>query len=323
MAQAAITTDVACRRGGHAAAPAERLPKPQVSGKPPGVAMMKTFAATLIAAMFTAACACPSAAPSPGTGAELVQAFANPARTEAFRARDRYRHPRETLEFFDVTPEMTLVEIWPGQGWYTEILAPYLRDHGHYYAAGYVVSAEQSPQWRKDDAAEFAAKLKAAPQLYDKVIVTELGLPDRWEMAPPGSADRVLTFRNIHNWIAGGYEQQMFAAMSRALKPGGIAGVVEHRANPGATLAQMKQSGYVTEAYVIQLAESAGLKLQARSEINANPKDSKDYAQGVWTLPPTLKLGDQDRQKYLDIGESDRMTLRFVKPLLVAPKNPA
>ena len=281
--------------------------------------MKAAFTAALAAATLLTACASQEVAPPPPTPLQL--AIADPARGDAAHQRDRYRHPLETLTFFDVQPQMTVLEVWPGAGWYTDILAPYLRDHGQYYAAGFVVSDDSSPQWRKDVAEDFAKKFAAAPQRYGNVHITEAGAPDRWEIAPAGSVDRVLTFRNVHNWIAGSYENEMFAAMFRVLKPGGILGVVEHRAEPGTTLDQMKKTGYVTEGYVIALAEHAGFQLQARSEINANPHDSKDYPEGVWTLPPTLRLGDKDRQKYLDIGESDRMTLRFVKPMLVAPKD--
>ena len=280
--------------------------------------MKASLIVALLATSLTAACAGNNIfAPPPSP---LERAVDNPARSEAFRARDRYRHPLETLQFFDVQPEMTVVEIWPGAGWYSEILAPYLRNRGRYIAAGFAVSDESSPRWRKDIAEDYAKKFGNAPQLYGHVEITELGAPDHWAMAEAGSADRVLTFRNVHNWIAGAYEKEMFKAIYAALKPGGVLGVVEHRAKPGTTLEQMKASGYVTEAYVIELASNAGLKLQEKSEINANPKDSKDYPQGVWTLPPTLRLGDQDKQKYLDIGESDRMTLRFIKPILAAPK---
>lgn len=275
---------------------------------------MKTrLTLALLATLLVTACAGNSILSRRPTPLEV--AVANPARTEAFRARDRYRHPVETLKFFGVQPEMTVVEIWPGAGWYTEILASYLRSHGRYIAAGFVVSDESSPSWRKDIAEDYAKKFVNNPQVFGHVEITELGAPDRWRMTDPGSADRVLTFRNVHNWIAGGYEKDMFTAIATALKPGGVLGVVEHRAKPDATLQQMKDSGYVTEAYVIQLATNAGLKLEEKSEINANPKDTKDYSQGVWTLPPTLRLGEQDKQKYLDIGESDRMTLRFIKPL--------
>lgn len=282
--------------------------------------MKLRIAASLLTAVVVGACVAPGATPTAAApSADLQQIINGPSRSAAFRTRDRYRHPLETLAFFGLYPEQTVVEIWPGMGWYSEILAPYLQAHGHYIAAGYVTSADDSPQWRKDDAAALAAKFAAAPQWYGGAQITEAGLPDRWQIAPPNSADVVLTFRNIHNWLKGGYDHEMAAAAYRALKPGGVFGVVEHRARPLATMEQMKQSGYVTEDYVIQLVESAGFKLQARSEINANPADTRDYAGGVWTLPPSLRLGDADRQKYLDIGESDRMTLRFVKPLVVAP----
>src|SRR5581483_9240558 len=244
----------------------------------------------------------------------LDRAIASSERNEAFKLRDPYRHPKETLEFFGLQPQMTVAEIWPAPGWYTEILAPYLRGRGKYIAAGFVTSWEGAPQWRVGAMKEYRALLAAKPKRYDQVQVTEVGKPDRWELAPAGSVDLVLTFRNVHNWIAAEYERDMFAAFYRALKPGGTLGVVEHRAAPGTSIEVTKKTGYVTEEYVIALAEGAGFRLAAKSEINANPKDSKDYPEGVWTLPPTLKLGDQDRAKYMEIGESDRMTLKFVKP---------
>lgn len=273
------------------------------------------FAAALALAWATTACTPPvKLAPS----APLDAALGGAHRTEAFRARDRYRHPRETLEFFGLKPDQTVVEIWPAPGWYAEILAPYLRERGKYIAAGFVVSWEGAPQYRLDEMSELRARFAADPASYSRVEITELGKPDRWTAAPPESADLVLTFRNVHNWIAGDYEREMFAAFFRALKPGGTLGVVEHRAAPGTGIDVMKKSGYVTEDYVVQLAEAAGFKLVGKSEINANPRDTKDYAEGVWTLPPTLKLGDQDRERYLAIGESDRMTLKFVKPMLMS-----
>jgi len=234
----------------------------------------------------------------------LADVIAGPQRTPAFKARDRYRHPLEGLEFFGLKPDMTVVEIWPSGGWWTEILAPYLRAHGKYYAA-------MQPPFR--DAA-FHDKLAAAPQYYDRVIVTKAGPPANWRIAPPGSADLVLTFRNVHNWLRAGDEKKMFAAMYRALKPGGVLGLVEHRAAPGTTRDDWVKTGYVSEDFVISLAREAGFRLVTKSEINANPKDAKNYPGGVWTLPPTLALGRKDRARYLAIGESDRMTLKFVKP---------
>jgi predicted methyltransferase len=242
----------------------------------------------------------------------LAQVVAGPQRTPAFEARDRYRHPLQVLKFEGLKPDMTVVEIWPSGGWWTEILAPYLHAHGKYYAA-----LEQS-----SEDAGFRDKLATAPQYYDHVIVTRAAPPDHWRIAPPGSADMVLTFRNVHNWLAGGYEKQMFAAMYRALKPGGVLGLEEHRAAPGTTRKDWVKSGYVSEDFVISLARQAGFRLVAKSEIGANPKDTKDYPGGVWTLPPTLTLGQKDRAKYLAIGESDRMTLKFVKPRRLASRTP-
>lgn len=243
----------------------------------------------------------------------LADAIASPTRTEAFKARDVYRHPQETLAFFDVQPDMTVVEIWPGGGWYTEILAPYLKEKGQYIAAGFAIN-DTAPAYQARGATKFLEKLAADPAQYGNVGVTTLGPPDAWTIAPANSADRVLTFRNVHNWIDGGYAPQVFAAMFAALKPGGVLGVVEHRAAPGTDLAKMKESGYVTEDEVKRLATEAGFVFESSSEINANPKDTKDYPKGVWTLPPRLAEGEKDKEKYLAIGESDRMTFRFVKP---------
>ncbi len=257
--------------------------------------------------------------PKPST-LSLEQAVAGDWRSERFVARDVYRHPVQVLRFFRVKPEHAVVEVWPGGGYWTEILAPYLRGRGQYTAAHFVVSDPNAPDWRRAMVQRFVDKLRADPRRYGEVKVTEVGLPDRWQMTEPESADRVLTFRNVHNWIKGGYAERMFEAFYAALKPGGELGVVEHRAAPGTSLQRMIDSGYVTERYVIELAHAAGFRLLERSEINANPRDSRDHPAGVWTLPPTLRLGEVDREKYLAIGESDRMSLRFVKPVQLAPK---
>lgn len=243
----------------------------------------------------------------------LAEVLAAPHRSAENRARDVYRHPAETLAFFGVRPDQHVVEVWPGAGWYAEILAPYLRESGRYTAAGFVSTDKDAPKWRAESVKQLAQRFNAAPDVYGTPQVTALGLPDSWTAAPAGSADVVLTFRNVHNWLKAGYEAQMFKAFFEALKPGGVLGVVEHRAKPGTSLEQMKASGYVTEALVVQLAEAAGFTLADRSEINANPRDTADHPEGVWTLPPSLRLGEKDRAKYLAIGESDRMTLRFVK----------
>lgn len=230
-------------------------------------------------------------------------------------ARNEYRHPEETLAFFGLKSNMTVVEIWPGGGWYSEILAPVLKDNGQYYAAGFSLVAERTPNWRKNYQKKFEAKVKQNPEVYGNTLISDLSIPERPEIAPAGTADLVLTFRNVHNWMKGEYAQAVFDSMYKALKPGGILGVVEHRAKPATHLEDMIISGYVTEAHVIKLAETAGFKLDAKSEINTNAKDDTFHPKGVWTLPPSLRLGETDRAKYMAIGESDRMTVKFIKPI--------
>jgi predicted methyltransferase len=243
----------------------------------------------------------------------LAAAIASPARTPKFVTRDVYRHPLQTLRFFGLRPDETVVEIWPGQGWYMEILAPYLHDRGRYYAAIEAPDVAGAPKEAKQNAEFLRKRIADDPAHFGRVIVTELHPPQLTEICPPGTADVVLTFRNVHNWMDAGVEQAQFDAFFKALKPGGILGVVEHRAKPGTSPEEMRKSGYVDEAYVKKLATTAGFRLDAELPINDNPKDTKDYPEGVWTLPPTLALGDKDRAKYLAIGESDRMTLRFVR----------
>lgn len=243
----------------------------------------------------------------------LEQAVASAQRSAENRARDVYRHPVETLEFFGLRSGMTVVEVWPGTGWYTEILAPYLCARGTYYAAQFP-DEPQAPAYQQRQRAAFAAKLESDPRCFGRIIVTELGPPDHWQPAPAGTADLVVSFRAVHNWLEQGIEREMFAAFYRTLKHGGALGIVEHRAAPGTTRAQMVRSGYVTQDLVVRLAEEAGFRFIGWQEINANPKDTKDHPKGVWTLPPTLALGEQDRARYLAIGESDRMTVKFLKP---------
>jgi predicted methyltransferase len=227
--------------------------------------------------------------------------------------RDTFRHPRQTLEFFGLRENMTVVEISPGGGWYTEILAPLLKDKGTLYAAHYALNPPH-PYYRRSLGA-YLQKLAENGDLYDSVIVTQLQPPQVAETAPAGSADLVLTFRNVHNWVSAGTAEAVLDAAYTALKPGGVLGLVEHRAKPGTAPDVMDKSGYVTEALTIALVEKAGFKLQEKSEINANPKDSADHPKGVWTLPPGLRLGEEKRAYYQSIGESDRMTLKFIKPL--------
>lgn len=233
-------------------------------------------------------------------------------RSDSNIARNDFRHPVETLEFFGLEPNMTVIEILPSTGWYTEILAPYVRDHGKFYAAHF--SPNASASYMPPNLRNFEAKITAEPELYGKITVRHLNPPHEVAIAPPQSADMAMTFRNVHNWIMAGQENEFFAAFYTALKPGGILGVVEHRALPGADMEVMRTSGYVTEAYVIEVATAAGFELVGRAEINANASDPTVHPRGVWTLPPNYRLGDTDRAKYSKIGESDRMTLKFIKP---------
>jgi predicted methyltransferase len=243
--------------------------------------------------------------------AAIDQALAASHRSAENRARDASRHPRQTLQFFGVRPDMTVVEVWPGGGWYTEILAPLLKDRGRLYAANLDPAASEYARKTVDD---FRAKLAARPDVYGKVMVTTLAAPPASnQIAPPGSADMVVTFRNLHNWMMFGWQREAFEAMHAALKPGGVLGVVEHRGDPKRPQDPKAASGYVHEQYAIDLIESVGFKLVARSEVNANPRDTKDYEQGVWALPPTFAGGAANHDRFAAIGESDRFTLKFVK----------
>lgn len=274
---------------------------------------LKTHVPSALALLLTAAAAVSAVAAEAPAGS-LAAAIASPSRTPKYVARDVYRHPLQTLQFFGLRPDQTVVEIWPARGWYMEILAPYLRDRGKYYAAIEAPDVAGASKEAKDDAAFLRRRIADDPAHFGKVIVTDLHPPQLTEICPPGTADLVLTFRNVHNWIDAGDQQAQFEVFFKALKPGGVLGVVEHRGKPGISLDEMRKSGYVDEAYVKKLAANAGFRFAADSPINDNPKDTKDYPEGVWTLPPTLALRDKDRDKYLAIGESDRMTLRFVKP---------
>jgi predicted methyltransferase len=233
-------------------------------------------------------------------------------RADENKLRDQYRHPLETLSFFSVTPDATVVEIWPGSGWYTEILAPYLRDEGHYIAAGF--DPESEIEFIRMAAGRYQAKLDADPDVYDQVETAVLMPPDRLDFVAPESVDIILTFRSLHNWMPRGSEDMMLAAMYRALKPGGVLGVVEHRGNPALPQNPEAETGYVNQIFAVEMIEKAGFVLNGSSEINANPLDTKDHPEGVWTLPPTLRMKDERREHWLEIGESDRFTLRFIKP---------
>ena len=278
--------------------------------KRPGAVMATlAFALTLCSAFAHA-----TSAPIDDENTKLSEIITGEHRSESHIARNTSRHPIETLNFFELRPDMTVIEIWPGgSGWYTEILAPYLKPQGKFYAAHF--SSHSSVKYFRTSLDKFQTKMSGHPLQYESVTITALDIPKETTLAPPGSVDRVLTFRNVHNWLK--YEKnglEVFQAMYLALKPGGILGVVEHRAPADYTLKEMQQSGYTSEAFTIALAKKAGFELLDKSEINANTKDSKDHPKGVWTLPPTLRLKDKEKEKYLAIGESDRMTLKFIKP---------
>lgn len=251
------------------------------------------------------------------TEKSLDAAISGAHRSDDNKARDRYRRPKETLAFFGFRSDMTVVEIWPGGGWYTEILAPALKENGRLYAAQY--SANPSFGYQRRYFGAFLTKTGESPDVYRDVTITTLDFPYHLRIAPPGSADMVLTFRNAHNWVSPGYGKQAAAlgyeAMFDALKPGGTLGIVDHRWPDPADEDSEAGNGYVSEERIIAQAEAAGFEFVARSDMNRNPKDTHDHPSGVWTLPPSLAMGDEDQEKYLAIGESDRMTLRFIKPL--------
>jgi len=239
-------------------------------------------------------------------------ALAGQHRSEQNKARDEYRHPRETLTFFGLETGMTVMEVSPGGGWYTEVLAPLMRGNGT------LIAAHASPNggnYARRSLGGFLRKLGQNGDVLGEVEVAVLQPPSATTPAPAGSVDMALAFRNVHSWLRADQAEMMFSAIAETLKPGGVLGIVQHRGDEGLSVDQMKQTAYVTESKVIELAELAGLELDGRSEINANPKDTKDYPKGVWTLPPSLTEGDVDRARFIAIGESDRMTLRFIKPV--------
>lgn len=265
----------------------------------------------LLLASMLIAVSCSTTSTRQSTALMLDNILAGSQRSIGNRARDQYRHPKETLLFFGVRPEMHVLEVWPEPGWYTEVLAPLLRERGKYYAA--VIEPDPQSKYITQRLSDFQQKLAERPDAYDRVSVITFP-SDGSDVVPPGSLDMAVTFRNIHNWMARGTAAQAFATLYKALKPGGVLGVVEHRGNASLPQDPQAKSGYVNEAYAIRLIEGQGFRIVGESQINANPRDTKDYEQGVWTLPPTYRLGDTDRQKYTDIGESDRFTLKFVKP---------
>ncbi|MGI2037552.1 class I SAM-dependent methyltransferase [Shewanella frigidimarina] len=249
---------------------------------------------------------------APQVNSALAKAVASEFRTADNKLRDQYRHPAETLAFFDVKPEQTVIELWPGGGWYAEILAPYLAEKGQYVAANFETKpAEENRQtaYYKSAGLKFEKWVSDNKASVGNVQFVTLDPPAKFSLGKDNSADHVLTFRNLHNWAMKGELEGVFKAAHDVLKVGGSLGIVEHRANIG----MAAESGYMDQNQMVELANKYGFELTGSSEVNANPKDSKDYEKGVWTLPPRLALGDQDKQKYLDIGESDRMTIKFTK----------
>ena len=277
------------------------------------VALTAAASLSLAAVASTTAARAPSAQSAKAAKrlALLKQAAAYAGRTPANVLRDKYRHPVETLNFFGVNPNDTVVEIWPGGGWYTEILGPYLAaGGGKLYAASLGLSSPAIDKLKQKDPANFGGIAYADFPAFDANA----------KRIPDGTADAVLTFRNVHNWRMGyrrnnqDYSAEAFRQIYAMLKPGGVLGIEDHRLPESASDEREKTSGYIKLSTVRRMAEAAGFKFAGSSEVNANPKDTADWPNGVWTLPPSLNQGDKDREKYLAIGESDRMTLKFVKP---------
>lgn len=271
-------------------------------------------------ALFAVALGCAFAAVPPATYAAgeaaaaidpvLSALVASPERSAPFIARDAARHPAEELTFFGLKPTMTVVELWPGGGYWTEILGPYLAKSGHYYVAQPVPGSGEEDEV----VTRWKARVASHKERMGPITQTMLG-KGHTDIAPAGSADLVVTFRNVHNWVGAGFADEALAGIFRALKPGGILGVEDHRGRTDKPQDPKAEDGYLREDYAIALAKKAGFEFVGSSEINANPKDTKDWVDGVWTLPPTLAQGDKDRARYVAIGEADNFVLKFRKPL--------
>lgn len=251
------------------------------------------------------------------TAAAIDAALSNAKRSDDNKARDQYRKPKQVLDFLGLRSDMTVVEIWPGGGWYTEVLAPVLKDKGKFYAAHFNPNTHTG--YMRRSLGSYLKMLGSDAERFGEVEVTTFDFPYFLNIAPKGSADMVLTFRNAHNWMmpsngGGKYNDIAYQAMFDALKPGGVLGVVDHQWDDPKTEDEMDRNGYISTDRVIAAAEKAGFKLVAESQVLDNPKDSKDHPKGVWTLPPSMAMGETDAAKYKAIGESDRFLLKFVKP---------
>jgi predicted methyltransferase len=262
----------------------------------------------LAAALLVLTAATPALA-SPAADQALTAVLSSPNRAPAALARDKVRHPVEELTFFGLKPDQTVIELFPGGGYWTDILGPYLAPHGHYYVA---LPTSADPEW-SSEASRWRGRYAGKVEQYGRIVETGLG-PDHYDIGPPGSADLVLTFRNLHNWMDSGFAEQALGACFKALKPGGILGIEEHRGRKDQPQDPKAKNGYVREDYTIGLAKKVGFELVGSSEINANPRDTKDWVDGVWTLPPTLSQGEKDRARYLAVGEADNFVLKFRKP---------
>ena len=256
---------------------------------------------------------CATTTPSRETTASALDgALAGSQRTAADRERDQYRHPKQTLLFFGIRPGMRVLQVWPESGWYTEIIAPLLQARGAGYIAG-VIAPDPGSRFLEARLASYHRLLASRPDLYGGVRVVTFPV-NGTDVLPPHSVDMVVSFGNLHEWMALGDAQQALATIYRALGPGGVLGVVDNRGDPALPQDPRAKNGYVRQDYAIRLIEAAGFRLVASSEVNANPKDTRNYPAGVWTLPPDYRLGNIDRARYAAIGESDRFTLKFVRP---------
>lgn len=255
-----------------------------------------------------------SAFAADGVNIKLKSAVDGNARTAEERARDVFRNPYETLSFFGIAPDQTVVELSPGAGWYSAILAPYLKDEGKLVAAHFNLDREDPPAYYERVYNEFTGRFADAGR-FGEIEIIPFDPPAFASLGEPGSANLVLTFRNVHSWIGGGVLDDVFASVFEVLRSGGVFGVVGHRLPEEREYDPEERTGYVKESMIIETAERAGFELAGKSEVNANPRDTADHPNGVWTLPPSLRVPEgEDAEKYRAIGESDRFTLKFVKP---------